>query len=159
MNKPRASQNVDVVVALRQHKKALKLLLAAFPHLEPDDNPVVTRLRDPETGDVAIDVMKPNQELYREAFKHTVSIRTEDQKYRIPSLEMALAMKFAAMISLTRKDTDKGQDAVDFRRIVLANAEIDLEQLAELGDLVYPGGGKEVVEKVRQARVGEKFML
>ena len=47
----------------------------------------------------------------------------------------------------------------DFIRIVKINPNIDLETLAELGDLVYPGGGLEIVEKVRQVRAGEKLLL
>src|SRR6516162_2653344 len=81
--KPRATEDVDVVVAARHHKKALKALLAAFPHLEVDDHEVVTRLRDRETRDVAVDIMKPNQALYRETFKQAVSIRSGQQDYRI----------------------------------------------------------------------------
>ena len=157
--KPRATEDVDLVVAARHHKKALRALLAAFPHLEADEYEVVTRLRDRESRDVAVDVMKPNQPLYRETFKHTVQIHSGGQDYRIPSLEMALAMKFGSMISLTRSDPDKLQDAADFSRMVLANPEIDLGQLAELGDLVYPGGGQEIVEKVRQVRAGEILKL
>jgi hypothetical protein len=157
--KPRATEDVDVVVAARHHKKALKALLAAFPHLEADDHEVVTRLRDRETRDVAVDVMKPNQALYRETFKHAVSIRSGQQEYRIPSLEMALAMKFAPMISLTRDDAKKYMDAHDFIQMVRVNPDIDLEKLSELGDLVYPGGGQEIVEKVRQVRAGEKLIL
>jgi hypothetical protein len=72
---------------------------------------------------------------------------------------MALTMKFAAMIGLHRSDIDKYQDAHDFGRIVLANQEADREHLAELGELVYPGGGKEVVEMVRRVRAGEKLLL
>src|SRR5436190_678827 len=61
MKRARATEDVDVVVASRHHKKALKALLAAFPHLEADDQEVVTRLRDRETRDVAVDLVKPNQ--------------------------------------------------------------------------------------------------
>ncbi len=43
--------------------------------------------------------------------------------------------------------------------MVKSNAEIDLKKLAELGDLVYPEGGKEVVEMVRRIRAGEKLQL
>jgi hypothetical protein len=72
---------------------------------------------------------------------------------------MALAMKFAPMISLTREDKKKHQDAHDFIQMVEVNPDIDLEQLAGLGELVYPGGGKELVEKVRQVRAGESLKL
>jgi hypothetical protein len=103
--------------------------------------------------------MRPNQQLFREVFRHTHTIAAEGQTYGIPSLEMALAMKFAPMISLHRKDADKLLDAHDFVYMVQANPEIDIEKLAQLGDLVDPGGGPEIVEKVRQVRAGEKLKL
>lgn len=61
------------------------------------------------------------------------------------------------MISLMRADERKFQDASDFMEMVKSNTEIDLETLAELGDLVYNGGGKEIVEMVRKVRAGEKL--
>jgi hypothetical protein len=159
MRKPRASEDVDVLVAMRSQKKALSALLAAFPYLDADDHPFVTRLRERESKTVRIDIMKPNQDLFREALRHTHTVQSEGQTYKIPSLEMALAMKFAPMISLNRADIDKHLDAHDFGHIIKSNENIDLEKLAELGDLVYPGGGKEIVKKVRQVRAGEKLIL
>src|SRR6516164_5160072 len=41
----RATEDVDVVVAAKQVKRAVKVLCKAFPHLEPVDLPVVVRLR------------------------------------------------------------------------------------------------------------------
>ncbi len=157
--KPRATEDVDVLVATRHHKKALRALLEAFPHLDSKDLPVVTRLRDRETGAVAIDVMKPLQNPYTVALKNTHTVTADDQTYKVPSLEMALVMKFAAMISLYRDDAKKYMDAHDFIQIVQVNPELDLEQLSELGEYVYPGGGKEIVEKVRQVRSGERMNL
>jgi hypothetical protein len=159
IKKPRATEDVDVIVAARHHKKAIKALLGAFAHLEADDHEVVTRLRDRETREVAIDVMKPNQQLFREVFKHTHTVSSEGQTYRIPSLEMALAMKFAPMISLHRKDADKLLDVHDFMYMVEANPDIDMKKLTELGDLVYPGDGKEIEEMVRRVRAGEMLQL
>jgi hypothetical protein len=159
MRKPRATQDVDVLVAARHHKKAVTALLAAFPHLEEYDLPVVTRLRDRDTKEVAIDVMKPNQQPFRDALKHTREVASAGLTYQIPSLEMALTMKFAPMISLHRQDEDKHLDAHDFINIVKSNPDIDLEKLAEFGELVYTGGGQEIVEKVKQIRAGEKLIL
>ena len=68
-------------------------------------------------------------------------------------------LKFAPMISLTRADEDKHQDAHDFIRMVKNNEAIDLETVEKLGELVYNGGGKEVVEMVRKIRAGEKLKL
>ena len=144
---------------MNQHvKKATRTLLKAFPQLEAEDEEVVVRLRDRESKEVLIDLLK-QRELYREAFKHTHTVQAKGQTYRIPSLEMALAMKFAPMISLNRKNKDKLLDAHDFMYMVDANPNIDLERLAELGELVYPGGGKEIVDKVDQVRRGAALKL
>jgi hypothetical protein len=159
IHESRATEDVDVIVAAKHVKKAVKALLKAFPYLEADDKVVVVRLRHRETHDVHIDVMKPNQQLFRKAFKHASTQTSKGQTYKIPTLEMALAMKFAPMVSLHRQDEDKYQDAHDFILMVKSNAEIDLKKLAELGDLVYPEGGKELLEKVRQVQAGEKLQL
>jgi hypothetical protein len=156
---PRATKDVDVLVAARSHKKAMRALLEAFPYLQEEENPVVTRLRDPETREVVLGVMKPNQPLYDDALKHTHSVQSGGQKYLVPSLEMALAMKFSAMISLIRSDDKKHFDAGDFIRMVKANTDIDLVKLRALGQLVDNGGSDELVEKVRQVRAGEKLVL
>jgi hypothetical protein len=156
---PRATKDVDILVAVRGHKKAVSALLTAFPHLQAEDHEVVTRLRDPETGTVVIDAMKPNQPLYRDALKYTHPVESDGQTYSIPSLELALTMKFSAMISLTRSEDKKLYDAGDFIRVVKANPDIDLEKLHALGQLVYNGGGAEVVENVRKVRAGEKLIL
>lgn len=159
IKKPRATEDVDILVGVRGHKKAVRSLLAAFPHLQAEDHEVVTRLRDPANGKVVIDVMKANQPLYRDALKHTRRVAAGDQNYEIPSLELALAMKFAALISLTRDDIDKIQDYHDFAAMIRHNPVIDLEKLNALGQLVYNGGGDEVLEKVRQVRAGEQIKL
>jgi hypothetical protein len=159
MQMPRATQDVDVLVAKRGHKKAVKALLEAFPHLQADDHEPVTRLRDPETGSVVIDVMKDNQPLYSAALKYGHAVESHGQSYQVPSLELALAMKLAAMISLTRSEEKKHFDAGDFIRIVKANPDIDLAKLHALGQLVYNGGGDEIVENVRKVRAGEKLIL
>jgi len=156
---PRATEDVDVVVAARQLKKAVKVLCNAFPELEPVDLPVVVRLRQRGTENVAIDVMKPVQQPYREVFKHTHSVQMGKQKYRVPSLEMAVLMKYSAMTSLNRAEEDIHQDAHDFILMVKNNQELDKEKLAELGTLLYADGGKDALELVRKALAGEKLNL
>jgi hypothetical protein len=156
---PRATEDVDVVVAAKQVKKAVKVLCNAFPELEPVDLPVIVRLRQRGTENVAIDVMKPVQQPYREVFKHTHSVQMGKQKFRVPSLEMAVLMKYSAMTSLNRAEEDIHQDAHDFILIVKNNRELDKEKLAELGTLLYADGGKDALELVSKALAGEKLNL
>ena len=155
----RATEDVDVVVSAKQVKKAVKVLCEAFPYLEPVDLPVVVRLRDRETQDIAIDVMKPLQQPYRDVFKHTHTVHSGDQKYRVPSLEMALVMKFSSMTSLYRANDDRHRDAQDFIRMAKRNPQLDTEKLADLGTLLYPDGGKDVLEMVRKALAGETLNI
>jgi hypothetical protein len=159
MNQSRTTDDVHVVVALRQIKAAVQALNAAFPKLVISDNPVVTRFTDPRTETVVIDVMKPNQPLFEVLWQHTQWIETRKRKYRIPTLEFALTMKFAAMVSPNRRPIKKRQDGVDFGNMVLANPVIDLKKLASLGARVYSGGSAEIVAMVRQVRTEEGLEL
>jgi predicted nucleotidyltransferase len=159
LKEARATEDVDVVVAARLVKKAVKVLLAAFPHLEPIDLPVVVRLQDRATHVVAIDVMKPVQQPYLDVFHHTHAVVSGGQRYRVPSLEMALVMKFSAMTSLYRADENKHVDAHDFIRMIKQNPELDEAKLAELASLIYPDGAKDILEMVRKVRAGEKLTL
>jgi hypothetical protein len=155
----RGTTNVDVLVATRGHRKAVRALQDEFPTLQAEDHGVATRLRDPDSGNVVIDVMRPNQSMYQEALQHRRMVESEGQTYAIPTLELALAMKFSAMFSLNRADEKKHSDAADFIRMVKANANIDLKSLAAFGELVYNGGGAEIVGKVEEVRAGRRLRL
>jgi hypothetical protein len=157
--RPRATRDVDVLVATGGHKKAVAALLAACPHLTPEDHEAVTRLKETESGEVAIDVLKANQPLFREAFKHTHPVSSGALTYSIPSLEFALAMKLGPMISLTRAEEKKYIDAHDFIAMVKSNPAIDLDVLHDLGQLAYNAGDDELVRMVGQVRAGEKLQL
>lgn len=159
MNDARTTQDVDVLVAARNLRAAVRALQTAFPNLRVQDTPVVTRFSDPKTGLVVLDVMKPNQPLHRVAMRHAHRIETAERTYYVPSLAFALAMKFAAMVSPWRERKKKMRDAVDFAWMVDANPVIDLAKLVRLGERVYPGGGKEIVDLVRRIRAGEKLDL
>ncbi len=157
--RPRTTEDVDVVVAARHVKLAVTALTTAFPELIPTDTPYVIRLARGEGGPIVVDVMKPNRAVIKAALTNTHIVTSGRLTYAIPSLEMALAMKYAAMVSVGRGDIKKFQDASDFLAMIKANAEIELDQLAELGELVYPGGGKEVVSMIAKTRAGERLVL
>src|SRR6266404_5188272 len=68
MSQARATEDIDVVVALKQVKKTTRFLLEEFPFLEADDQEVVVRLCDKESKNVLIDLMKPTQPHLRALF-------------------------------------------------------------------------------------------
>jgi hypothetical protein len=160
LHEARATEDVDVVVFARQVKKVVVTLLDAFPHLEAVDLPVVTRLRQRDGKQaVLIDVMKPMQQPYREVFKHTVPATVGRQSCLIPSVEMALVMKFSAMTSLYRATKDKYQDAHDFINIATTNPDLDRDRAAALAQLIYPEAGKDILDLLDKARAGETFNI
>jgi hypothetical protein len=150
---PRASQDVDVIVHA-QHKKAVQAIHKAFPDLRVVDLEVVTRFLDPVTDRAVIDLMKPDSDLHQNVADYTVQV---GKSHRVPSLEMALALKYAAMESPNRKDLKKHQDAVDFESMVAAHGdEIEDDVLFSLGEMVKNGGGKAILKLVEVAKAASE---
>jgi hypothetical protein len=158
LKQPRATQDVDLVVSAKSHARAVRAIRLAFPQLEVQDLLAVTRFIDPKRGHVVIDILKTNQPLIRRVLRCTRMVKGA-RPYRIPTLEMALALKFAPMTSPRRPREKRYLDAADFAALVKNNPRIDLTKLAEFGDLVYPNGGKEILDLVRRIRDGEPLTL
>lgn len=153
----RATQDVDVLVANREVRKAVRVLEEVFPYLEVVDLPVVTRFVNPVSQKVVLDVMKPNQEAVRVVFRNTIRI---GQTHRIPTLEMALASKFVAMIAPNRRSDKKMIDLGDFINVIEHNRQVlDLEKLRRLGDKVHPNGGKRILAMVADIDAGRTIQL
>jgi hypothetical protein len=156
-SEPRATQDVDFLVRARDHRKAVRAIQDAFPQLQVVDYPVVTRFLDPVTKAPLIGLMKPNQPLFKVAFRQTV---LDAEGYLIPNLEFALACKFAAMVSPNRADEKKFLDAADFTSIVRKNlAAIRQDRLRRLGEKVYPGGGAEIIGLVEDIKAGRRIVF
>ena len=146
---PRASQDVDFLIHA-QHKKAVQAIRKAFPDLRVEDIMAVTRFIDPATDRPVIDLMKPHSDLHQEVADYSVQV---GKTHRVPDLEMALALKFAAMDSPHRRLSKKLLDKADFFSIVAAHGdEIADDKLYSLGEMVKNGGGKEIMKLVEEAR-------
>jgi hypothetical protein len=158
--RPRATQDVDVLTDAP--KKVAGLLMEAFPELEAHDTPVVTRLL--LDGKEAVDVMKAGQsKLFCRVVRMATEVELEGSRGRIPPVEGVLAMKFNAMIFLGRQFLDRQQDAIDFARVLVAADEmavpVDLDLLRDLGQLVYEGGGDEIIRHVEDVRAGRQLSI
>src|SRR5205823_10667459 len=60
MNKPRTTDDVDIVVATTHHKHAVNELLRVFKRMEKQESGKVTHLRDRATQRKCVDVFKPD---------------------------------------------------------------------------------------------------
>jgi hypothetical protein len=156
MVEPRATREVDVLVQKSHHRKAVRAIRAAFPKLQIQDYPAVTRFLDPADNQVAIDLMKPVEEHHQEALKNTVPSGTT---HRFPTLEIALACKLAAMTSPNRSERKKLLDMADFMAMVEPHYEdIDRGVLFSFGEMVRNGGGPEILRLIDDIQAGRPIL-
>jgi hypothetical protein len=156
-SEPRATQDVDVLVSKSHHRKSVAAVKRAFPDLDVQDLPAVTRFLDPADGKPVIDLMKPEDDLYQEVFKNPVRV---GKTHFVPNLEAALACKYAAMISPNRTIDKKLLDAADFVSMATANYhQIDRDVLYSLGEMVKKGDGAKILNRIEDAQAGRSFQV
>lgn len=161
---PRATKDVDIVSA--DGTTITKAVQRAFPDVIVNDTPVATRImrpdpHDPENPREFLDIIKPKggNAFYKNVFNDPTSVDYGRSKVRIPNLETAIGAKFAAMVSPHRPVNKVYQDAADFIQMVRVNPDLNLKLLQRLGEQVYNGGGREILQKIEAARKGEKFSI
>jgi hypothetical protein len=154
---PRAAQDTILLVAVRNHQKAIRTLLAAYPRLAAEDFESGTTLRHNDPKGVVIEVIKPVRPLLKKALVKTHRVQVGVQPCLIPSLESALALVFESMIGLPWSSPEKYFNAGDFIRMIQANPHIDFKELEVLGELINKGAGMAIVDKVKRVQAGEKL--
>jgi hypothetical protein len=160
--RPRATHDVDILVrAGRTHARAVSAIKKLYPGLEVRQLAGVTAFFQPGTTASVIDITFPHRADQEVTLQTGVWVGSGAKKYRVPSLEAALANKYGAMLTLSRDPLKRAQDAVDFAAMVKHSTDagrtpIDEAQLESLGEKVWPGGGgKEILFLMRQAKAGK----
>ena len=164
--RPRSTQDVDILVkGGRNLTRAVNAVKALYPELEVRAFASVSAFFVPGEKESVIDVTYPHRPDLAETLAHPVWVEDRGLRYRIPSLEAALANKYGAMLTPTRNLQKRSQDIVDFGYMVLHSLDegqkpIDLEKLEPLGEKVWPGGGgTEILHLVEQVKAGRGFSL
>jgi hypothetical protein len=159
--RPRATHDVDIwTKSGRNHARAVKAVKALYPQLDVHTLAGVTGFFPPGETNALIDVTYPHRADIEETLQTAIWVEERGLKYRVPTLEAALANKYGAMLALSRDLGKRGQDGVDFYFMVKHSMQegrtpIDLARLAELGEMVWPGcGGKEILRAVEQVKAG-----
>jgi hypothetical protein len=114
---PRATQDVDLLIARSERRRAVNAIRQAWPGLIVREFPEVVRFLD--SNDLGpdnqprpvIDLMMPWGQFQETILKEYAILEPETQ-HRIVTLEAALVSKYAAMISAFRERDRKEQDAV-----------------------------------------------
>jgi hypothetical protein len=166
--RPRSTQDVDILVkGGRNHGRAVKALKDLYPQLEVRDFAGVTGFFLPGEKESVLDISYPHRADLMETLKNPTWTENKEQglRYRVPSLEAALANKYGAMVTLSRALVKRMQDVVDFSLMVQHSADegqqaIDLQRLKILGEMVWPGGGgEEILRLVEQVKAGQVIHL
>lgn len=159
----RATVDVDFIVGGAHFARAAKAIDKAFSQFKQNDR-VYHVTYDSEKsglGDLErIDLVRDGFPLFREVvtrYSHTV--KTDGHAVRIPTIEAAIALKFAASISPNRGDENKPVDNADLLRLIRSALRIDDKALLTLGDFIYRGGGKELLALVGDIRAGKPVRL
>jgi hypothetical protein len=166
--RPRDTHDVDILVkGGRNQARAVKAIKELYPQLEVRDFHGVTAFFIPGEKQSVIDVTYPHRADIAETLAHPVW--TEDKatglRYRIPSLEAALANKYGAMVTPNRNTQKRQMDIIDFGWMVKHSVDegqqpIDLEKLAALGEKVWPGGGgQEILRLVELVKADKPINL
>ena len=160
--RPRSTHDIDVLVkGGRNHARAVKRLQALYPQLEVHNFSGVAAFFVPGERESVMDVTYPHRADIEATLKTAVLIENDGLEYRIPTLEAALANKYGAMRTPTRDPVKRAYDMGDFGQMVKHSLDpgrrpIDLDQLAALGELVWPGGGgAEILRLVEQVKAGQ----
>jgi hypothetical protein len=166
--RPRATKDVDILVkGGRNHARAVKALQALYPQLEVKRFAGLVAFFIPGEKQSVIDVVYPHRADIEETLANPVWTEDKEQglRYRIPTLEAALANKYGAMITPVRDLGKRLLDAADFTGMVLHSLDegqqpIDLQNLETLGEKARPGGGgKEILQLVEQVKAGKPINI
>jgi hypothetical protein len=159
--RPRSTHDIDLLVKSgRNHARAVKALQELYPELEVRRFSMLTAFFVPGEIESVIDVAIPLRGDNSATLETAIWIDDGDLRYRIPTLESALANKYGAMLDDIRDPGKRGQDGVDFYFMVKHSLDagrtpIDLTRLRDLGELVWPGGGgDEILRLVDDAAAG-----
>jgi hypothetical protein len=166
--RPRDTHDIDILVkGGRNHGRAVNAIKALYPQLEVRDFTGVTAFFIPGEKQSVIDVTYPHRADLEETLASPVWTEDRDRglRYRIPSLEAALANKYGAMLTPNRDPEKRLIDAADFGWMVKHSMDegqqaIDLKKLALLGEKVWPGGGgKEILECIDLVKMGRAINI
>jgi hypothetical protein len=159
MQDPRCTHDVDILSAIGHYSKAIEAMRHAYSSLTLERLKNAARFRHPQTGRVGIEVYRSSRQHFRveAAFAHEA--KADGLAFLIPSLELAVTMKFASMTSTTRALEDQYQDAHDFLCMIKSNPTVDLRKLATLAKWIPARSSKNLCERERRVLAGEPFRL
>ena len=159
----RATVDVDFIIGGTDFSRATKIIDKTYTQFKHHDqvyhvtyDSKKASQKDPER----IDLVRDTFPLFREVVRrYCHTLQANKRTIKIPTIEAAIALKFAASISPNRGDANKPVDNADLLRLIRSRSNLDSDALLKLGNFVYQGGGKELVSIVDDIRKGKHVSL
>lgn len=158
----RATADVDFIISGADFERASKAINKAYAQFKHNNRVyhVTYDTKKQAKAPERIDLVKDGFPLFKAVVqKYRVTLRAKKQVVKIPTIEAAIALKFAASISPNRGDENKPIDNADLMRLIRTTPKLNEQALLALGELVYSGGGKELAAVVNDVRQGKTISL
>ena len=155
--RPRATEDVDLLVWQRDLGTLCDGLAARFGPLEVDRFRSLARVKAPAMDIVAADAVP----LRRQAMapENTQPVRFGAGVLRLPTAPSEIVLKLGAILSITRSPDDAAQDIVDVRRILTNHPELQVGEVVALGRALRTRSPKEVALIIETLKAGGTFAV
>ena len=154
MQKPQAETEIDFLIAQKDLEKAAQSLTDLIPRTKLVKTPLRWRLVDRKDKPGVINLIRPVMEPERWVFENAKTIQIDGQTCRVPSLEMAMAMKFCSSACIYRNEEGKLLDKYDLARMVSRNVRRNEAKLGKLAARLFPGGARLIRKLINQVSQG-----
>ena len=150
--RPRATQDIDVIInteilPVSVISKLAKLVGSKKLEKHPS---FISFIKKTVLGDrEVLDVITSKAGSYGLVFDNNIVLSISDTKIRIPSAEMMVVLKYTAAINPIRQKAKQAQDWADIFAILDANMGISVSTINYLADLVVPGWGEDLGNKIK----------
>jgi len=158
-NNPRATVDVDFIIAEGDFNNAIDIVSTRYSALLLNDKIYHVTFDSIETDDFdpeRIDLIKDGFPLFKRVLK---SLAATKEKIKIPNIEAAIALKFAASISPNRAEGDKLIDQADLINLIKTNHKLNENTLLLLAECIYIGGGNELLQVINDVKEGNSISL
>ncbi|VAW42353.1 hypothetical protein MNBD_GAMMA01-1117 [hydrothermal vent metagenome] len=154
---PRATVDVDFIIAQSDFNQAVALVQSNFPHLTINDKIQHVTFDDGHNNNSErIDLIRDDFPLFKQVLK--LPDETSD-KIKIPSIEAAITLKFAACISPNRNNDDKLIDQADLIHLIKATAKLNKELIHSLAEEIYLVLDRESIRSEGKSGFEQNFSL
>lgn len=153
--RPRATQDIDVIVdVLEIPKTVINKLGSLVGSKKLEKHPsFISFMKKTALGDrEVLDIITSKAGSYGLVFDNCVKLNIFGNDVYIPSAEMMVVLKYTAAVNPIRQKAKQAQDWADIYAILDANSKISVYTVSFLADIVVPGWGEDLVNKIKSHR-------